>query len=85
MTVSKQYEECLTYAQKAIEAHEKDMQQKTDELKVSGTRDELTLYSSSTPLPIMTLADLAGCRLSVKTSSSLIRQLPSMKTSRSSW
>lgn len=83
MTVSKQYEECLTYAQKAIEAHEKDMQQKNDEL--SGTRDELTLYSSSTPLPIMTLADLAGRRLSVKTSSSLIRQLPSMKMSRSSW
>ncbi|THZ15553.1 hypothetical protein D6C91_06763 [Aureobasidium pullulans] len=85
MTVSKQYEECLTYAQRAIEAHEKDMQQKNDELKVSGTRDELTLSSSSAPLPIMTLADLAGCRLGVKTSSSLIRQLASMKMSRSSW
>ncbi|THZ88751.1 hypothetical protein D6C84_00725 [Aureobasidium pullulans] len=48
MTVSKQYEECLTYAQKAIEAHEKDMQQKNDELKAQ--RENILLSNQAATL-----------------------------------
>ncbi|THY82840.1 hypothetical protein D6C92_09881, partial [Aureobasidium pullulans] len=48
MTVSKQYEECLTYAQRAIEAHEKDMQQKNDELKAR--RENILLSNQAASL-----------------------------------